>query len=136
MGLSVDQKGWILRGLLLACLAASLLHFVHNAEYVQDYPNLPGWISRSSVYLVWMGITAVGITGYLLYRAGRHTAGLLLLGVYAAAGLDGLLHYTRAPMTDHSHAMNFTIWFEVALAGVLLLYVAALGRLHWLRQAR
>jgi hypothetical protein len=31
---------------LLACAAASLLHHVHNAEFLQDYPNLPASLSR------------------------------------------------------------------------------------------
>ena len=36
--------------LLLLYLAASLLHFVHNAEFLSDYPNLPAWLTRSQVY--------------------------------------------------------------------------------------
>jgi hypothetical protein len=31
---------------LLACAAASLLHHVHNAEFLQDYPNRPASLSR------------------------------------------------------------------------------------------
>jgi len=94
----------VLRGLLLLYLAASLLHFIHNAENVQDYPNLPLWISRLSVYLAWLSITAVGALGFVLYRARRYISGLILLGLYAAVGLDGLLHYTRAPLAEHTHA--------------------------------
>ena len=110
-------------GLLLLYLAASLLHFAHNAEYLADYPNLPAWLGRADVYLVWLGLAAVGVGGYALYRGGWRLAGLLLLGAYAAAGFDGLLHYTRAPFAAHTTVMNFTIWFEVAAAGLLLLAV-------------
>jgi len=122
------RNRWILPALLLLYLAASLLHFIHNAEYVQAYPNLPAWITRSSVYLTWLGITAVGALGYWLYRSRRFVPGLVLLMLYAAAGLDGLLHYTRAPMGAHTHGMNFTIWFEVVVAAVLLMYLATLAR--------
>ena len=111
--------------LLLLYLAASLLHFAHNAEYLADYPNLPAWLGRADVYLVWLGLAVVGIGGYALYRGGWRLAGLLLLGAYAASGFDGLLHYTRAPFTAHTAAMNFTIWFEFIAAGLLLLAVAA-----------
>lgn len=111
--------------LLLLYLAASLLHFAHNAEYLADYPNLPAWLGRSDVYLVWIGQAAVGTCGYVLYRRGRQIAGLLLIGVYAAAGFDGLLHYMRAPLAAHTPMMNFTIWFECVTAGVLLIAVAA-----------
>ena len=117
---------WILRSLLLLYLAASLLHFVHNAEYAQDYPNLPEWITRYSVYLTWLGITAIGVAGYLFYQFRWVLIGLCCLCVYAAAGLDGLLHYTLAPISEHSHTMNFTIWFEVVVAGILLIYLAFL----------
>jgi hypothetical protein len=101
------------------------LHFAHNAEYLADYPNLPAWLGRSDVYLVWIVEAAVGLGGYALYRRGRRLAGLLLIGMYAAAGFDGLLHYTRAPFAAHTATMNFTIGFELVAAGLLLIAVAA-----------
>ena len=112
-------------GMLLLYLAASLLHFAHNAEYLADYPNLPTWLGRGDVYLVWLGLAAVGVGGYALYRGGWRLAGVLLLGAYAASGFDGLLHYTRAPVAAHTAAMNFTIWFEFVAAGLLLIAVVA-----------
>lgn len=132
----MPDPGWsarsdgLLRALLLLYLVASLLHFTHNAEYVQDYPNLPPWITRFSVYAVWVGITAVGGLGYLLYHSRRYGSGLLLLGLYAAVGLDGLLHYTLAPVGEHTHAMNFTIWFEVVVAAILLIWLAFVARMR------
>jgi len=108
-------------------VAASLLHFVHNAEYLGDYPNLPPWLTRVGIYLAWCGQTAVGILGYALYRSGRRLFGLALLGIYAGFGFDGLLHYTRAPFDAHTTAMNFTIWFEVVAAALLLICVLTLA---------
>lgn len=109
--------------LLLLYLAASLLHFVHNAEYLADYPNLPAWLDRADVYFAWLGLAVVGAAGWVLHRIGWRIAGLLLIGVYAVFGFDGLLHYTRAPFAAHTPAMNFTIWFEVVAAALLLLAV-------------
>ena len=106
---------------------ASLAHFAHNAEFLMDYPNLPSWLTPAQVYVVWLGITALGALGYLLLRAGRSVAGLLLLAAYAVLGLDGLLHYGRAPVTAHTLAMNATIWFEVLAAAALLVTVSALA---------
>jgi hypothetical protein len=122
----VDEGATSISGLLLLQLGASLLHFVHNAEYLADYPNLPSWLGRADVYLTWLGLTAVGAAGWVLYRSGRRLPGLLLIGAYALSGFDGLLHYTRAPFAAHTRAMNFTIWFEVAAAAVLLLAVLTL----------
>ncbi len=114
--------------LLVLYLGASLLHFVHNAEFARDYPNLPVWVVRSSVYLTWLGITVCGVLGYVLYRLGFRILGLVVLCLYAAAGLDGLLHYTLAPMGAHTHGMNFTIWFEVVVAAVLLIYLLTMAK--------
>ena len=109
--------------LMLAYGAATLLHFTHNAEYVHAYPNLPQWISRTAVYSAWLGISAVGALGYALYCKGGPVLGLMLLGLYSAAGLGGLLHYTRAPFGAHSTTMNFTILFEAGVAVMLLIWV-------------
>jgi hypothetical protein len=107
--------------LALYC-AASFAHFLHNAEFLRDYPNLPAWLTRLQVYAVWLGITALGATGYLL-RARWRRLGLAVLAVYAAIGFDGLLHYTRAPLMAHSRTMNVTIWAEVVAATLVLVAV-------------
>ncbi len=113
--------------LLLLYTAASLLHFVHNAEYLPDYPNLPASFSRLLVYGVWCLVAAVGVIGYLLYRNGHVRSGLAVLALYAALGLDGLLHYGRAPMSAHSAGMNLTIWTEVVAAALLLAAIASVA---------
>jgi hypothetical protein len=105
------------------CLA-SLAHFVHNAEYLAQYPNMPLWLSRSKVYAAWLAITALGALGVAFFRGRHAVAGLLLLAIYAAFGFDGLGHYALAPVSSHTLAMNLTIWFEVVAAAPLL--VAAL----------
>ena len=109
---------------------ASLVHFVHNAEYLEYYPNLPSWLSRGQIYAVWLGITAIGVVGYVIHRAGYRLIGLGVVAAYAALGFDGLLHYGRAPFAEHSAAMNFSILFEVAAAAILATYVVMLARRH------
>jgi hypothetical protein len=101
------------------CLA-SLVHFVHNAEYLAQYPNLPAWLSRSKVYAAWMAITGVGALGLLVARSRYAAVGFVLVAVYAALGFDGLGHYWLAPMSSHTLAMNLTIWSEVLAASALL----------------
>jgi hypothetical protein len=106
--------------LMLIYGAASLIHFTHNAVFLQDYPNLPAWLSAADVYMAWLGVAAVGVAGYILMRLGQPIIGLIVVGVYAVLGLDGLAHYTRAPFAEHTAAMNFTILFEVTTAAILL----------------
>ena len=107
---------------LLPYGAASLFHYAHNAEFLGDYPNMPAWLSPALVYGAWLGVTAVGLVGYFLIRRGYQLAGLAVLGVYGALGLDGLGHYTLAPLSAHTVAMNMSIWLEAA-TGVLLLTI-------------
>lgn len=103
------------------CLA-SLVHFVHNAEYLAQYPNLPPWLSRGKVYAAWIAVTAVGALGLVVARTRYAVAGLVLVAVYASLGFDGLGHYALAPPSAHTAAMNFTIGFEVIAAAVLLVF--------------
>lgn len=116
----------VLAALLVLYAVASLLHFVHNAEYLDQYPNLPSSWTRAQVYLAWCGLTAIGLLGYVLYRFGHRRAGLIVLATYGSLGFGGLLHYTRAPLAHHTASMNFTIWTEAVAAAVLLIGIAGL----------
>jgi hypothetical protein len=108
---------------LLAYAAASLLHHVHNAEFLQDYPNLPASLSRGGVYVAWLGEAVVGAAGYLLFRLNYRRTGLAAIGIYALIGFGGLAHYFVAPPSAHTLAMNATIWLEALMAGLLLIRV-------------
>lgn len=116
----------LLAVLLLLYAAASLLHFVHNAEFLASYPHLPAAWTRAEVYAAWLGMTAVGLTGWILLVRGLPRTGLAFLVAYGALGLDSLGHYMVAPLSAHSLAMNASILSEVAAAAILLIY---LGRL-------
>lgn len=105
--------------------AASLLHFVHNAIYIDAYPNMPAALTAARVMIAWLAIASVGAVGYALLRAGRESAGLVVVALYAALGFDGLAHYSLAGFNAHTWAMNITIWFE-AIAGAVLLAAVAL----------
>ena len=109
--------------LLIVYGVASLVHFIHNAEFLADYPNLPKSWSPALVYLAWTGMTMIGVTGWFLLSRGFRLAGLLALAVYAVLGLDSLGHYVLAPLSAHSAAMNATILVEVTAAGCVLLEV-------------
>jgi hypothetical protein len=106
--------------LLVAFAAASLIHFVHNAEFLADYPGLPQTWTRAGVYGAWLGMTMIGLVGWLLLRAGYHVMGLGLIAVYAVCGTDSLGHYVVAPLSAHTVAMNSTILLEVSAATLLL----------------
>lgn len=115
--------------LVMVYFIASLAHFAHNAEYIAFYPNMPAWLTREKVYMAWLGITCIGVSGLVIARFGPHAMAALLVGVYGAFGLDGLAHYTLALCSEHTLATNITIWAE-AITGFLLLLASTmlLGR--------
>jgi hypothetical protein len=115
----------VLVSLMLVYGAASLAHFTHNAEFLREYPNLPGWLSRAGIYAAWSVVAAIGTAGYAVWRRGHALLGLSLIAVYAALGFDTLSHYALAPFGDHGVSMHVTIWLEVSAATVLLAVVAA-----------
>jgi len=110
--------------LMLIYGAASLLHFLHNAVYLRDYPNLPLWLTAGGVMGAWMIVAGTGLVGYLLYTRVTRAGGLITIAVYAAFGLGGLDHYTVAPVSAHTVAMNLTILLEASTAVGLLVCVA------------
>ena len=112
-----------LLALVLVHAAASLLHFVHNATFLADYPNMPEWLSPAGVYGVWLVQAAIAAVGVVLMFRGRRI-GLVLIAIYAVLGFAGLDHYTLAPMSAHTLAMNATIWLEFATGLLLLVFVA------------
>jgi hypothetical protein len=110
--------------LVLVHAAVSLLHFAHNAAYLADYPNMPAWLSPLGIYGAWFAEAAIGALGMLLLLRGRRS-GLVLIGIYAVLGFGGLDHYTLAPMSAHTLAMNATIWLETATGLLLLVFVVS-----------
>ena len=126
------QKTLFALGLIYG--VASLIHFIHNAEFLADYPGLPSSWSRSGVYLTWVGMTLVGGVGWLVMRRGYERAGLVIVAVYAILGMDSLAHYVVAPFSDHSLAMNMTIFLEVLAAGLLLMQTSRLFVLRTLQK--
>lgn len=118
------ERSWV--WLMAIHFAASLAHFVHNAEYIAIYPGMPGWITRETVYLAWLGVTSIGIFAGVAARLSLPRSALLLSGVYGGLGLDGLAHYSLALCSEHTVGANVTICSEVVTGTALLVASAML----------
>lgn len=114
----------VLVALTAAYFTASLAHFGHNAQYIAFYPGMPAWLTPGKVWLFWFAVTGVGLIAWVLNRLGLRAPALLVLGVYGALGLDGLLHYSLGLCSQHTLVANLTIWAE-ATTGLALLLVSA-----------
>jgi len=117
---------------LLIYAAASLLHHVHNAAFVADYPDMSPGLTPRVIYAAWLGATALGVAGYIGLRR-YPLIGCTLLGLYGAYGLGALLHYRLAPPSAHTLTMNATIALEAVTAAILLVGTFALA---WRRVRR
>ena len=124
MSIARDRR---LTVLLIGYAVASLVHFVHNAEFLTEYPNLPASWTRTGVYLAWGGLSAVGLAGWLMVSRGYQRVGRALVCAYALLGIDSLGHYAVAPFSAHTSAMNATILMEVGMA--MGVFVEAMRRI-------
>jgi hypothetical protein len=124
----IEERAAARSNLLLACLlaymAASFLHHFHNAQFIDEYPNMPTGLPPALAYVVWSAVTMVGLAGYYGVRHGRELLGFAVLALYAAYGLLVLGHYKLAPMSAHTLGANVTIWLELVTAALLLGTVA------------
>ena len=114
----------LLLALLVAYMAGSFVHHFHNAQFIDEYPNMPTGFPAWFAYFVWGVVTAVGLAGYYAVRRGKELLGLGALGLYAAYGLLVLGHYKLAPISAHTLGANVTIWIELLTAALLLGTVA------------
>ena len=113
---------------LTAHAAASLVHHIHNAEFLAHYPGMPAWLTRPGVYMAWLVSTLIGVAGYGLLRYGQRAAGFILLLGYICYGINSLAHYALAPVSAHTLGMNASIGLEAATAAILLIALLKMDR--------
>jgi hypothetical protein len=118
------MKNRTLSALLVAFFIASLIHFIHNAEFLADYPGLPKTWTRGGVYGAWAAMTAIGVVGWIVALTRFQLLGLALIVVCSLFGFDSIGHYFVAPVAAHSMGMHVTILAEVACAIALFCYTA------------
>jgi high-affinity Fe2+/Pb2+ permease len=56
---------WVL---FSAYFVASLLHFVHNAEFIAIYPNMPTWLTRFTIWFEVVAGLVLALASALLLR--------------------------------------------------------------------
>ena len=86
----------ILTAILAAAVVVSVVHYTDNWVNYHDYPQ-PDTLRDAPPALVpafWVGFTAAGLAGYLLYRRAASALAIVLLAVYSGSGLAGIGHYT------------------------------------------
>jgi len=85
----------ILSWIFAVAVVVSIVHYTDNYVNYHDYPQ-PKTLSNAPEALVpgfWLGFTAAGLAGYLLFRRRPSDLALVLLAVYSASGLIGIGHF-------------------------------------------
>lgn len=111
--------------IILYC-SASLFHFMHNAIYIDEYPDLSGGVSAIGVSIAWIGFTCIGLVSYVLIHRDKRFIVPILLVAYGALEFDGMGHYSLEPISSHTYMLNVAIWFEAIAALVSLVILTGL----------
>lgn len=112
----------VVRVVLGAAIASTLVHYTDNLVNIEDYPQ-PHWINHAVIPTAWAILTAIGLGGYALFRRGSYTAAGVCLLVYSYTGLSSLGHYSYGPMSEFTTKMHAGIWLD-AVTGTAVLVVA------------
>jgi hypothetical protein len=85
-----------LRAIMAGSVISTGLHYTHNYLRIEQYPQ-PASISSSAtqlaIVIIWPLLTAIGITGYVLYTRGRLWGARACLLIYSLTGLVTLGHF-------------------------------------------
>ena len=108
--------------LLVASIVSTAIHYTDNAVYIEDYPQ-PGWLTEAQIYASWAVLTAIGIVGYRLYRAGRWLPAHVLLLIYSYTGVSSLGHYLYSGVGELSARQHFHIATDGITGSAILAFV-------------
>ncbi|MCE7002589.1 hypothetical protein LWC34_07055 [Kibdelosporangium philippinense] len=110
-----------LRAIVAGSVISTALHYTHNYLKIEQYPQ-PSSISNATtqlaIVILWPLLTAIGLTGYILYTRGRLWGARACLLVYSLTGLVTLAHF-MVGVPDVPWYWFITI-FTDALAGLAL----------------
>jgi hypothetical protein len=115
-------KPALLRTLLILGITSTAVHYTDNAVSIEKYPQ-PSWINEPIIFAVWIGFTAMGIAGYVLYRQGRTWPALALLTIYSYTGLSTPLHYRYGSLSGLSWWQQLFVWTDGLTGAAILAFV-------------
>ena len=113
-------------GVVVAVTAVlTLFHFTDNAINLETYPGpswQPDWFEWV-VVLSWPLYLALGVIGYLRYRAGRFASANAFLVAYSFIGLVSIGHFLYASPGELTTRGTISVFVDIA-AGSAVLAVA------------
>jgi hypothetical protein len=105
-----------------ASIVLTAFHFTDNYVSIDTYPQ-PDWVTGAAVLVSWPLFTALGVTGYLLYRQGRIAAANAFLVAYSYTGLSSLGHFLSGSPDEFTTRGFISVLID-GVAGAAVLAVA------------
>ena len=114
-----------LRGLLVATIAISIVHYTDNTIRWDVYTGgedslIPRWM----VPVGWIIFTLAGIAGYVEFRARRFSRAARWLSLCSAGGLIDPFHFTTVSPSDFDAYQLAFIWGDFVVGGLGMLTFA------------
>ncbi|OUL20567.1 hypothetical protein BV378_29600 [Nostoc sp. RF31YmG] len=125
----------LLKILVIASIISTAIHFTDNYLFIEQYPQ-PVWITASSISQSWLILTAIGITGYWLYKYRSFWLAYGCLSVYSFTGIASPGHYFYGTLSHFSAKMHLFIWTDglTSLAILGFIFWSALILKQWRRE--
>lgn len=107
---------------LCAGIVLTVVHYADNYLYFDEYPQ-PGSLRPWQVWAGWLVLTAIGVAGYRLYKAGQTAAAYVCLVVYSYTGTSSLGHYLYGSMSEFSAKQHVFILVDGVTGLAVLAFV-------------
>jgi hypothetical protein len=119
-----DRSTKVLRVVLLAVFASSIVHYTDNYVRFDAYAQgNAGPVSKPLVAVSWFLFTLIGAVGYISYRRQRWAMAAWCIAAYSVSGLISPLHYTLVSPSSYDALQNTFIITDL-LAGLAALAFA------------
>ena len=121
----------MLRAILAFSIVSTAAHFTHNFVEIDQYPQsdlVSDGAVQVAILVSWPLLTALGLFGYRLYRAGRYPIAHACLLGYSLLGLTTAGHFLQGN-PDIPAFWYATIFTDVIAGFALVAFVTASARL-------
>lgn len=114
------RQKWLLI-LLVTNIVITAFHYTDNFLDFEHYPS-PTWITQQGVWVAWVILTAIGITGYFLYINRFFWLAYISIAIYSITGAFSLGHYFFPAKVLFSFKMHTLIWLDAMAGASILLF--------------
>jgi hypothetical protein len=118
--IQLHQK-WLLI-LLVINIVVTAFHYTDNYLDFERYPD-PNWVTQQSIWIAWLILTIIGISGYVLYLKRVFWLAYLSIAIYSITGAFSPGHYFFPEKEPFSFKMHTLIWLDAIAGAAILVFI-------------